>query len=350
MNGIQPTYSAGSCSTRRPPVAILLAACAAALSLWSGCATGRAGPAATRPPGAPAAPVAVLVTTDCGVEIDDQWALTHILVSPELQLRAVVTTHASSVGRRSAASAAAAADVVARVAPSGGASIPVVPGAPEPLQDAATPRQNAGLDLLLQVSRDFSPQRRLVVLSIGAATDIASAILEDPTIADRIAVVAMGFEDWPAGGEEFNILNDRLAWQVILDSRVPLVVGSAAAARRTLQLTTAGAAARVRMHGTAGEYLYELFDRWLAGNAALAAKMVAPGEWAIWDEVVVAYALGLARGEMVARPRLLAGFSFSHPHTAERITWLTRIDADQLWRDLARKLDTLGRSTAGRGH
>src|SRR3954467_7131528 len=69
MNGMQPTYSAGSCSTRRSPVAILLAACVAALSLWSGCATGRGGAAATGPHGAPATPLAVLVTTDCGVEI-----------------------------------------------------------------------------------------------------------------------------------------------------------------------------------------------------------------------------------------------------------------------------------------
>jgi inosine-uridine nucleoside N-ribohydrolase len=149
----------------------------------------------------------------------------------------------------------------------------------------------------------------------------------------------MGFQDWPDGGEEFNITNDRAAWQVILDSRVPLVVGSATAAKRSLTLTKSGAAARVRIHGAAGEYLYELFDRWLTGNAELAAKMVGAGEWAIWDEVVVAYVLGLARGDIVERPRLLSGFLFSHPRTAERITWITRVDADQLWRDLARKLD-----------
>jgi inosine-uridine nucleoside N-ribohydrolase len=186
------------------------------------------------------------------------------------------------------------------------------------------------------------------VLSIGAATDAASAILEDPTIADRITIVAMGFEDWPDGGEEFNIKNDRLAWQVILNSRVPLVVGSAAAARRSLRMTPAGAAARVRSHGATGEYLYELFDRWLNGHAELASTMVGPGEWAIWDEVVVAYVLGLARGEIVARPQLLANFVFSHPRTDERITWLTRIDADHLWRDLARKLDAHDRSSADR--
>jgi hypothetical protein len=35
-----------------------------------------------------AAPAAML-TTDCGAEMDDQWALAHLLLSTELDLRAV---------------------------------------------------------------------------------------------------------------------------------------------------------------------------------------------------------------------------------------------------------------------
>ena len=330
---------------RRAAPILTAAISVAALSLVTGCGARRTGASDSLPQAARSAPLAVVLTTDCGVEIDDQWALTHILVSPELQLRAIVTTHASSVHRSSSASAAAAADVIAHVGRPRGTPVPVVAGASEPLQDSVTPRRSPGLDLLLRVARDFSPRRRLVVLSIGAATDTASAILEDPTIVDRIAVVAMGFEDWPDGGEEFNIANDRLAWQVVLRSRVPLVVGSGAAARRSLRLTRTAAADRVRSHGATGEYLYELFDHWLSGNAELAARMVAPGEWAIWDEVVVAYVLGVARGKVVARPQLVAGFLFSHPETDQRITWMTRIDADELWRDLARKLDARDRAS-----
>jgi purine nucleosidase len=324
--------------------------CAVALALSSGCRLHEPGAAATPRRAALTAPLPVLLTTDCGVEIDDQWALAHILLSPELQLHAVVTTHASSIQLSSSATAGETIDVLRRVDPSRGASIAVIPGASEPLQHARTPRESAGLDLMLRLSRSFSRDRRLVVLSIGAATDTASAILKDPTIVDRIAVIAMGFQDWPEGGDEFNIANDRLAWQVILDSRVPLVVGSAAVSRRYLTLTKDGAAARVRGHGATGEYLYDLFDRWLTRNAELAAKMVGPGKWAVWDEVVVAYALRFAGGDIVERPRLLADFLFSHPRTGDRITWMNRIDADQLWGDLARKLDARARGPAVRSH
>jgi purine nucleosidase len=344
---LRPAALMGRPESRWQATLTAAAICAAALSLASGCGGRRIAAIDTLPKAASSAPLAVVLTTDCGVEIDDQWALTHILVSPELQLRAIVTTHASSVHLSSSASAAAAADVIAHVAPSR-PPVQVIAGSSEPLHDAATPRRNPGLDLLIRVSRDFSPQRRLVVLIIGAATDTASAILEDPAIADRIAIVAMGFANWPDGGEEFNITNDRIAWQVILRSRVPLVIGSGAAARRSLRLTPAAAAARVRSHGATGQYLYELFDRWLSGNAGLASRMVAPGEWAIWDEVVVAYVLGFARGEIVPRPQLLADFRFAHPRTDERITWLTRVDAEHLWRDLARKLDARDRPRGDR--
>ena len=35
----------------------------------------------------------IVLTTDCGAEIDDQFALAHQVLSPALDLRAVVTTH-----------------------------------------------------------------------------------------------------------------------------------------------------------------------------------------------------------------------------------------------------------------
>jgi inosine-uridine nucleoside N-ribohydrolase len=78
---------------------------------------------------------------------------------------------------------------------------------------------------------------------------VSSVILKDPSITNRISVVAMGFDDRPAGGDEFNIKNDPLAWQIILDSQVPVVVGSSAVARRGLRLTPTEAAALIQPHG-----------------------------------------------------------------------------------------------------
>lgn len=66
--------------------------------------TGRKG---RRPPTL-AARRAVVLTTDCGADMDDQWTLAQLALAPELELRGVVTTHAPSL-------AAPAADTAARV-------------------------------------------------------------------------------------------------------------------------------------------------------------------------------------------------------------------------------------------
>ena len=293
----------------------------------------------------PASPLAVVLATDCGVEMDDQWALAHLLLSRELALRAVITTHASSIGFSSATSAKKAAEVIARVPPAAGSPPPpVVTGSDSPLREATAPRESPGVDTLLELSRSHSASRRLVILATGAATDIASAILKDPSIVDRVSVVAMGFDDWPRGGDGFNVKNDPLAWRILLNSDVPVVVGSGAVTRRGLRLTRAEAAALMRPHGAVGEYLYSLFDDWLRKQATIVALYVAPETWVVWDEVVVAYALGMARGNEVPRPQLQADLSFSHPETSRRMTWLTEIDTDRVWLDLTKKMDARGQA------
>jgi purine nucleosidase len=285
-------------------------------------------------------PLAAVLSTDCGVDMDDQWALAHMLLSPEIDLRAIITSHASSVGFSSAASAKKAAEVVQRVLPAGTRSRPpVMPGSDSPLKSSTTPQENAAVDFLLRLSRSFSASRPLIIFVTGAGTDVASAILRDPSIANRISLVAMGFNDWPAGGDVFNVKNDPLAWQVILDSRVPVVVGSDAVTRRGLRLARAEAAALIKPHGPMGEYLYSIFDDFLKNNPAIVVQYVAPETWVVWDEVVVAYALGMAKGKDVPRPKLQLDLSFSHPETSRRITWLTEIDTGRFWLDFTRKMD-----------
>ena len=96
--------------------AALLVASGVIVSLASGQPqnqnSARAIPLASR-----SSPLAVVLTTDCGAEIDDQWALAHLALSPEVNLEAVITTHASSIRFSSATAVKHAAEVLARVSP-----------------------------------------------------------------------------------------------------------------------------------------------------------------------------------------------------------------------------------------
>ena len=175
--------------------------------------------------GMAAQPRPVLLTTDCGADMDDQWALAHLITAPEFDVRAVVTTHtgknADLAPPAAETSSKNARDVIAHIP--GGKRPEVMPGSSVPL-NSRTPLPNKGVERILSESRAFSRDRRLTVLVIGAATDTASALLTDKTLADRIEIIAMGFKSWAEGGTEYNIQNDPLAWQVILDSGVPVTL------------------------------------------------------------------------------------------------------------------------------
>lgn len=283
------------------------------------------------------APRPVVVTTDCGAEVDDQWALAHLALSPEVALKGVVTTHAPSLKPPAAESSARAArEVFAKMKIAG--PPPIVAGSSEPLGRDGKPRDNAGVRLLLDAAKGHAADDRLTVVMIGAATDVASALLIDPTWADRVRVVAMAFDGWPDGGDPWNVKNDVRAWQVVIESRAPLVVGDAKVTRKSL-VQTVESARRFAAQGPRGAYLVGILKAFVAREPKLVESVSGrPGAWPIWDEVVVAYLLGMTEQEDRPRPALRDDRTFDHARSRGRITWITAIDAERSWNDLAAKL------------
>ena len=76
--------------------------------------------------------------------------------------------------------------------------------------------------------------------------------------------------------------------------------------------------------GGRGDALSSLLDDWLARNGKLAVALTgAPDTIAIWDEVTVAFLLGLTRQEARPRPRLRDDLTFDHSQPRGTITWVT---------------------------
>ena len=213
---------------------------------------------------APAAPtrIPVVLSTDVGNEVDDQWTIVYALTSPRLEVLGVMSAHAPTLSPPAGhTSYHILLDVVEnRLRMS--SHPPLVEGASLPLEDTGRPRPSPAAKFLMETSRKFSKDHRLTILMIGAATDVASAILLDPTIIDRVRIIAMGYQDWPQGGDEFNVLNDVKAAQVIMGSGAPLVVGSARACRESLAVTLGQAKEMVGGRGPVGRWLWEEFQAW----------------------------------------------------------------------------------------
>lgn len=282
---------------------------------------------------------AVVLITDIGVEVDDQWALAHLALSPEIDLKGIVTTHAPILAPPAAATSARfAAELVARLPAA--ARPRIFAGSNEPLTAPPRPIPNVGVDFLIEQARGRTADNRLTVLLIGAATDVASALLTDPTWADRVSIVAMGFNGYPGGGDPWNVKNDPVAWRVLLDSRTPIVVGDAEITRRLLRMTPDRAHTLLAELPEPAPLLLERFDSWLAHNPKTA--QVNTGStivWPIWDEVTTAYLLGMAKVETRPRPRLREDLTFDLDNPRGTIDWVTSIDEGRLWADLVAKIN-----------
>lgn len=75
------------------------------------------------------------------------------------------------------------------------------------------------------VRRAGESEELIYIAAIGAITNIASAILMDPSIVEKIVIVWLAGQPLEFGhGIEFNLMQDVKASQIIFDSGVPLVL------------------------------------------------------------------------------------------------------------------------------
>lgn len=289
---------------------------------------------------------AVILSTDVGNEIDDQWAIAYLLVNPSFEVLGIVSAHAPSLPAPSAhATYEVLKDEVERRLGMG-THPPLFEGSSLPLSATSAPRPNSGVDFIIQASKNFSRDRRLVVLTIGAATDVASAILQDPGIVDRIAVVAMGFKNLTDGGKEYNVENDPKAWQVILNSQVPVTIGSGDVCQRDLALSFEAAQKLIGAHGPVGAWLWSEYQAWYFRFVKPLRVNDFSKPWVIWDTIVLAYEQGMTTQKIIPRLRLADNLSFEKTDASRTITWITGVDSSAMWPDFVAKLDQYQRTRA----
>src|SRR6266550_5561071 len=232
--------------------------------------------------------IPVVFTQKTAYEIDDQWAVTYLLLQPRFDVLGVMSAHAPSITAPAGyTSYRILVDVVEnRLGMS--AHPPLIEGGSLSLENVKTPRPSPAVNFLIETSRRYSKNNRLTVLMIGAATDVASAILTDPTIVDRVRVIQMGFND-EQGGNEFNVANDVHAVQAILDSNVPLVVGPGKVCRASLSLTFDQAREMLAKRGAIGDWLWEEYKEWYFRYVKPLRVNDFSKPWVIWDDITIAY-------------------------------------------------------------
>ena len=86
------------------------------------------------------------------------------------------------------------------------------------------PSESEGVDFIVEQALKSSPEDPLWVVGLGSATDIASAILKEPKIIERIVVFWHFRTRWPEKCYNFNVYGDVRAARLLFHSPVSFVL------------------------------------------------------------------------------------------------------------------------------
>lgn len=281
----------------------------------------------------PPAPARMVLDTDAWNEIDDQFALVHVLLSPDrARLEAVYAAPFANTRAATPAEGMRRSEAeIRRVLDAAGRKVPVLAGSEQWLTEAGGPVPSPAAGDLIERSR--TGDSPLYVVAIGAPTNVASALLADPALAGRIVVVWLGGHALNWGDTaEFNLRQDPEASRVLLDSGVPLVLVPCLGVTDHMITTRAEIDRYVRPLGEVGALLAGLYDEYVPDE---------PGRSkVIWDMAATAWVLhqDWLDTEVITSPLLTSSLTWSRDPGRHLIRSAFQVHRDQIFGDLFRRL------------
>jgi len=289
----------------------------------------------------PTGRVRLVLDTDAYNEIDDQFALVYALLSPQqFEVEAVYAAPfyaARFHGDRSVSpedGMLKSYDEILRVLEKLGRSHEgfVFRGSGSWLSSLDRPVPSEAADDLIARAR-ADRDAPLYLVAIGAITNVASALLAAPDIAEHIVVVWLGGNPhyWPTA-TEFNVYQDMLAARTVFDSGVALVHVPCMAVTEQLRISLPEMERFVKGWGAIGDYLFDIFTDAVSPDA-LATR-------SIWDLGPLVW---LARPKwapsaLIHSPLLTTAGTWSHSPHRHLIREVLSINRDEAFADFYGKL------------
>jgi len=169
----------------------------------------------------------VIIDSDAKNEIDDIWAIALALLAPErFKIEGFVAANFDNTRPEAGPdSIEASRQVIETILQKAGMAgrYPVLRGAP-PLRYQYEPSESEGVDFIIEKAMASSPEDPLWVVGLGASTDIASAYLKEPRIAERVIVFWHFRTRWPDKCWNFNVIGDVRAARIVFHSDLSFVL------------------------------------------------------------------------------------------------------------------------------
>ncbi len=170
--------------------------------------------------------VDIVIDSDAYNEVDDQFAIAYALRSKDrINVRAIYAAPFSNSHAKTAEEGMEQSyNEILTLLDLLGENAEVYRGSKTYLSDEKTPVVSDAARDLIRKAREYSPEEPLYVVAIGAITNIASALLIDPSISENIVIVWLGGHAHHFfHNKEFNLKQDVAAARVVMQSAAPFV-------------------------------------------------------------------------------------------------------------------------------
>ena len=263
--------------------------------------------------------VRAVLDTDAYNEIDDQFAIAYFLKKPEVfDIQALTAAPFFNEKSDSPAKGMRLSYdeilKILRLMNREDMSHLVFRGSESYLPDEKTPVDSLAARELVRLSYLGEADDPLYIIAIGAITNVASAFLLDPTMAERCVVVWLGghARHWK-DTKEFNMSQDVAAARVVFDSGVPVI-----------QLPCMGVVSELKTTGPELEYWLrgknKLCDYLIDNTVAEVQSYAAGTAWSrvIWDVSAIAWFLddSFTSGSILPSP--ICGYDHKYSYDENR--------------------------------
>jgi inosine-uridine nucleoside N-ribohydrolase len=218
----------------------------------------------------------VIIDNDFGGDPDGLFELVQHVLSPSVEIRAIIGSHLRAgdgwdPSKESATHAKQKADEVLRIMNLNGA-YPVYQGSNFALENDSTAQKSDAANAIIKEAMREDTKLPLYVVCGAGLTDIASAYLLEPKIANRLTLIWIGGPEYaelatpPPGYTtlEYNLAIDLKAGQVVFNKSAIPIWQIPRNVYRQVMMPYSSLLTKVKTQGKIGEYLTANIERIMA--------------------------------------------------------------------------------------
>ncbi|WP_460975692.1 nucleoside hydrolase [Spirosoma knui] len=301
----------------------------------------------------------VIVDNDFSGDPDGLFQLAHLLLSPSVEVRAIIGSHLNASdgfdnSKTQADNAAKKARELMQVM-NVGSTIPVLAGSNTAMVNDSTPVRNEAVNFIIREALRTDTKLPLYVVCGAGLTEIASAVLTNPQIADKLTLIWIGGPEYaelatpPPGYSEveYNLNIDQAAARAVFNrSALPLWQVPRNVYRQCL-LSYAQLLTKVKPRGKTGAYLSGALETLMARIQ----RFINIGETYILGDSPLVLLTALqsffepdpSSSQYVIRqaPRINSSGVYTTNHKGRPIRVYTQLDIHLMFDDFFAKLDLM---------